>query len=393
MSSRRVLYALDSQVSLGCLVKGRASSSALNRELKRRLPYPVGADLTGHFLSIQGQQSRWPDSFAAMDLWIAKVESKLAPEPFDSALLGKKSAVSLASGRAVRTKAFRQTRAKKLVSSPRNVPKVQTCAEESAESATTISGLPHRALELLRALPKRQVFFQEGIHDFLEPGALDLFSGGFGVARAMIKLGAPWVLTFEWNRSAGEDLLSSSARNVIIELMSLKAVKVCGAAPICSSFSISVTPAVRSSEFPLGIPSLKGKMKQKVLEGNSHNDFLIKLFNLCEKLGVGVWIENPDTSWWWRQKNFRAYRSPDSPDICRLCFCRFGTPWKESAPTSLYSEDCGFGVIVAAITSSSGENSTLRKKPWSFVAQPYPRGVSFLSSLRCLCFFRVVRIC
>ena len=184
MSSRRVLYALDSQVSLGCLVKGRAPSSALNRELVNRADGPTrDAEPAPPDLDYP---SWWEDACAG---------AKLAPEPEDFALLGKKSTVSLASGRAVRTKAFRQTRAKKLVSSPRSVPKVQTCAEESAESAATISGLPHRALELLRAPPKRQVFFQEGI-------------------RAMIKLGAPWVLTFEWNRSAGEDLL---ARNVIIE--------------------------------------------------------------------------------------------------------------------------------------------------------------------------------
>ena len=106
-----------------------------------------------------------------------------------------------------------------------------------------------------------------------------------------------------------------------------------------------------------------------------------KLFNLCEKLGVGVWIENPDTSWWWRQKNFCAYRSPDSPDICRLCFCRFGTPWKK--PTRICTNlPLLRGLRVWCHCSNNHQqlrgNSTLHKKPWSLVAQPYPRGVSFL---------------
>lgn len=52
--SLRVPHALDSQVGLGCLVKGRAASRTLNLELPRTLGYPIGADLYGlycYFLS------------------------------------------------------------------------------------------------------------------------------------------------------------------------------------------------------------------------------------------------------------------------------------------------------------------------------------------------------
>lgn len=41
----RVLFGLDSQVSLGATVKGRASSVALNEQLQKALPWAIGADI------------------------------------------------------------------------------------------------------------------------------------------------------------------------------------------------------------------------------------------------------------------------------------------------------------------------------------------------------------
>ncbi|CAK9049874.1 unnamed protein product, partial [Durusdinium trenchii] len=76
---------------------GRASSSALNRELVNRADGPTrDAEPAPPDLDYP---SWWEDACAG---------AKLAPEPEDFALLGKKSTV-------------------------------QTCAEESAESAATIS--------------------------------------------------------------------------------------------------------------------------------------------------------------------------------------------------------------------------------------------------------------
>ena len=55
---------------------------------------------------------------------------------------------------------------------------------------------------MLREFPSKQFFFGADFKDFNVPGAPDLFSGSFGVARALIRNRAPWVLTFEWKRSA-----------------------------------------------------------------------------------------------------------------------------------------------------------------------------------------------
>ena len=43
--SARIAFALDSQVALGSLVKGRASSKALNGELVKSIPLVIGSDL------------------------------------------------------------------------------------------------------------------------------------------------------------------------------------------------------------------------------------------------------------------------------------------------------------------------------------------------------------
>ena len=59
--------------------------------------------------------------------------------------------------------------------------------------------------EILRQCPRSQFFPQTGELDLSLPGALDLFSGSYGVARDMVKCGCPCVLTFEIHHSADED--------------------------------------------------------------------------------------------------------------------------------------------------------------------------------------------
>ena len=141
----------------------------------------------------------------------------------------------------------------------------------------------------------KQFFFRKGVKDFLEPGALDLFSGSFGVARQMVKLGCPWVLTFEWNRGADENLLDEKVRSRLVFLLRGGCFKARGAAIICCSFSVAVTPPVRTTEFPGGLPNLSFNMAAKVEQGNSHSDFLSLLIQDCQQNHVLYWFENPDT--------------------------------------------------------------------------------------------------
>jgi len=99
------------------------------------------------------------------------------------------------------------------------------------------------AIELLSSFPEGQ-FVHSGDKLCLEKrGALDLFSGKAGVARAMAKSGCPWILTVDWARSPQENLLDAGLRERLLRLITLRAFSVVGSAIICSSFSKAVTPA------------------------------------------------------------------------------------------------------------------------------------------------------
>ena len=55
------------------------------------------------------------------------------------------------------------------------------------------------------------------------------------------------------------------------------------AAPICSSFSIAVTPPVRCAQYPRGIPGMRPSMRACVAEGNSHDDYVKELVEVAEE--------------------------------------------------------------------------------------------------------------
>lgn len=266
-------------------------------------------------------------------------------------------------------------------------------AEEHSKQVAKETGDPHspvrtskldsEVLKLLHSLPRSQFFFAEGVDGFYEAGALDLYSGRFGVAKQMIKAGAPWVLTYEWNRSAGEDLLQDEVRQTIRLLLRGGAFKTMGAAPICSSFSIAVTPPVRSRRFPRGLPGFRHTMRKKVADGNSHNDFMIDLVDICGLCGVTYFVENPDTSFWWAQRRWKRWQLASSGDIFRLCFCRFGTPWKKATRIATNSRLAGCRMMCTCRKKHRqlrGMRPT-KRIPWTLVAQPYPLGLCRLLAL------------
>lgn len=111
-SHRRCLYGLDSQVALGAIVKGRAASRCLNRELMKSLPHIIGSDLYGSYMYFPSKLNRadgptrndvpaeadvsLPDwwvtaaggDFSGLDAWIEAAERDVDYKEFDcSALL------------------------------------------------------------------------------------------------------------------------------------------------------------------------------------------------------------------------------------------------------------------------------------------------------------------
>ena len=389
--SVRIAFALDSQVALGALTKGRASSRALNCELMRSIPNVIAGDLYGHYGYVPSKINRadgptrfalplppdlplpaWWDDLAhgvaaGYDAWLAEQDALLGLLEDEAALRSSGAAevaqpVDLRTGAAVR-KALRRRGA-------------DVC-EKGVRKPPPSQGLSVEALDILRSFDSRQVLWRSDVEDFLEPGALDLYTGKAGVARALIAAGCPWVVTFEITRSASEDLSCVELQCKVLQLIRLHAVKVCGSALVCRSFSVAITPPVRTSQYPRGVPWASSAMKVKIMEGNHMADFNADIHDLCYEEEVFFWTENPDPSFLWRQKRYERFRAAQSEDVFRLDYCRFGTAWRKRTRVATNVPKLkGLRMMCTcrkAHVQLRGQHPT-RKIPWTLVAQPYPRG-------------------
>lgn len=137
------------------------------------------------------------------------------------------------------------------------------------------------------------------------------------MARALLKLGCPFVIVCDWKMGSEANLLDEKVQQKVFSLLELRAVAVYGSALICSSFSKAVTPAVRSPRFPRGLPKMRKTMRLKVKQGNQHSDFNAKAIYLAEEGGIYFWLENPDSSYLWIQRGYERFRAPDSPWLYR----------------------------------------------------------------------------
>ena len=399
-SSIRYGSGLDSQVALGAIVKGRAASAHLNKVLRTSMAYPIGADVYAlpmyyntAFNRADGptrnsppappdvKEPEWWDDLTKgntwrFDRWLKASNVKMPNEdlPYDE-IVGHQDLNLQPNSVLKRTNAAVKSvrERKQLPSEP-----VAAAVECTAGMAWEKGILEPEIVELLRSFNTKQFFVKgAGVPDLTSPGALDLFSGRFGVAKKLIDAGAPWVLTFEWNRGSAENLLEPELRKKILKLVRGKAFLSLSAAPICASFSVAVTPPVRSKRFPRGMPGLRTSMRQKVSEGNSHNDYMRELLEVCEELGIGYTFENPDTSWWWRQRGWKPWRSSASQRIFRFTFCRFGTPWRKATRVATNTRLAGVRMMCKCSKPHvvlRGNHPT-RRIPMTLVAQPYPTGL------------------
>ena len=484
--SARIAFALDSQVALGALIKGRASSKALNSELMKSIPLVIGSDLYGAYGYWPSKLNRAdgptrddkpapPDQplpwwwhlvcdgrYEDFDKWLHEQSEALA-EVKESCERRFERPVDVRPGRLVRfqDKCGSHRASVPDISAPPDEPQADdgslvhrpphglsrpggdlcgrgvlrgdqhlragagggdllhdvplhglpgprgavrdqgalhgdVCLRagdpdgavlSDGGAALSAAGVGHgeasvlcaEALEILRTFDAKQVFFRKGIADFLEAGALDLYSGTGGVVKSLQRGDCPWVVSFEIKRSSSEDVLSKTNQYKIVRLIQLGAVKLVGSALVCRSFSPAVTPPVRSARYPRGVPWASSAMREKISEGNAMSDFDCEVRAACDEQEPPVffWTENPDTSFLWRMPKNRRFRRPGSKNLCRVDFCRFGTPWRKR--TRLATNVPKLRGLRVFCTCSRphqtlrGQHPTL-KKPWTAVAQPYPRG-------------------
>ena len=385
--SARILCAMDSQVCLGALVKGRASSPGLNRLLRRSLPVHLGSDLyscLSFFKSEDGTRGRLtrrpceplPEWFGALangrslelDAWLASqpdyvleasdtacspasVERRLesvCPKPAPKEPRQPPSHFGLTNGRArrARLRRLRQATGRRPSSSLVSAP---------------LDFANGDAMPALSNLPRQQFLPAAGPLDLASPGYLDLFTGKAGIARRLVKLGAPWSLTWEIERSVEEDLDRPSNRKLIALLIRGNMFRAFGAAPVCSYFSRAVHPACRSAESPLGLAHLPALAYEKVKKGNSQARWTGNM-------------EQPDGSFMWFIPELRPYKDPASDEVYRVDACRHGARWRKR---TRFATNTALGGV-REFCRCKGPHLVLRGRSpyhnmsWTRVAQAYP---------------------
>ena len=102
--------------------------------------------------------------------------------------------------------------------------------------------------------------------------------------------------------------------------------------PVCASFSTAITPPWRTLAFPAGRPDLTAEQRAKIEIGQAQLSFTLQLVRACLQFGLVFWVENPGTSWFWKQKG--ELSSDDiltdaAVDYLVVDQCRFGTPWRK----------------------------------------------------------------
>lgn len=412
--SSRAAIVGDSSVA-GCSVtKGRSSSENLNGPMQQHLPTVVAYDLyTGHAIipsrfNVADDPTRHvplrepdipvPDWLA--DLAEGKHElldeilSANAPEAPTALEALEKAVPTVEPDRALRYRALNQS--KTIAGSPLGLSgrvlhpdckincgkcdKVQRQAHAESQTPTKCAKTARDLLLKLGAdrfliSPK----YKNGDNWANYRGALDLFSGCKRAARRLVRRGCPWVLTYDnLDDPIGQDLLRGLVR-AEVELIAVDCFVCVGAGPVCSSLSVAITPPVRTSEFPEGLPGLSESMQTKVSNGNSFAYWIAKLV-LKHSNRIWFWVENPDSSFLWRLKPWVKIASLCLLKPFRVDFCRYGTPWRKRTRflTNLDSLiDCTqFCAGCPAHTVLRGSSPS--GVAWTKVAEPYPHGLADL---------------
>lgn len=256
--------------------------------------------------------------------------------------------------------------------------------EERSKKAMQRSGgfLTAEGARLLRQIPKEQFvgLSEDGLQTGSRCGFLDLFSGWRGVAQELHRLTGCWVLCYDLEHSAREDLDNAEIKLEIEAMLWARCFLGVGGGPVCGSFSMAVTPAVRSTEHPYGKPDISPNMKIKTALGNRFCRWMIKVLEIGLELDIGVWLENPASSWFFRVPVWRTFEARHS-NVLRwtVDYCRFYARWRKR--TAIYSNTMMGGH--RTLCKGGHQHVLLRgrckekKKAWTALAQAYPRGVAF----------------
>ena len=195
----------------------------------------------------------------------------------------------------------------------------------------------------------------------------------------MVKGSYTWAVTYDIAHGLSQNLNLPSVRSTLERLIRCGVFFCIGMAPVCSSFSVAITPPVRTKEHPEGIKDVSEKMYVKITEGNGMCDWVLQLCLLAVELNLLFWVENPAGSWFFRQKRWIEMLDLRSSSIgfWTVDYCRYGTLWRKRTKVCTNTILKNFKTLCDRTHGHLALRGRSKKhrKSWTLVAQPYPPGV------------------
>ena len=413
----------DSQVALACLCKGRSSSRALNELLRSSLPSMISSNIRGFYGYVRSKKNPADDPTQGVKLrpacrgeadWMEALrrgETELLDEflagsghhrmqlsglPDQKELLRCRP-LDLKSGIEERRERRKEKKMPKHrqrgdlgeeKKEEKHDEKDHEQIESLEEKKEPEGSCEERAewlaiVEELEKFPEDQFIWHQKFGSRREallsgPGLLDLFAGSRGISKAFVEASESWSLTFDIKNHPREDLLSAPLQVVILNLLTRKAFCAMASGPVCASFSTAITPPVRSLAYPEGVPWCSDLQKEKNCRGNDMLKFVLKASEAAILSGTKFFVENPDGSWLWRQKDKLSWdrlNKLGGLDDFRTDYCRFGTPWRKRTKFKTNLHIGGQRVLCKCSKPHIKLRGRCKEKGCNYtqLAEPYPK--------------------
>jgi hypothetical protein len=213
-----------------------------------------------------------------------------------------------------------------------------------------------------------------------------LYGGTGGMGRVYEQQGG-FACNIDWVVGPHFDISKVEVRRSIVLLIREGVFSHGMVATPCTTFSTARdrTLVIRCKVWPWGRPDLPEKEQLKILQGNVTARFAVQVFRECRRVGTPCAVENPWSSRLWQTPEFKCLINKADTSFGRADFCQYGTAWRKATgflachvskqAFSSFCKSCT-GRKLCSRTSKCHHvlsGSSPSGKPWTLVAQPYPR--------------------
>ena len=139
-------------------------------------------------------------------------------------------------------------------------------------------------------------------------------------------------------------------------------------------FHCNYPPPVRTRIHPKGVPWASPDMQRKIDMGNSHCWWCARVVRKHIAVASHFWIENPSSSWLWKQTPWTRIIGRDGISAFIVDYCQMGMPWRKRTK---FVTNIPALMEQRLICSGNHSHQVLRGSakggvPWTRVAEPYP---------------------